>query len=83
MSESDKGIYDAWNKGVKVSTGEWIEFLGADDNLLPDSLPFYLDYLEKNDDLIKYDIIVGRCWLVDNNGQRLKKIWRSLQMECL
>lgn len=73
VSESDKGIYDAWNKGVKVSTGEWIEFLGADDNLLPDSLPFYLDYLEKNDDLIKYDIIVGRCWLVDNNGQRLKK----------
>ena len=41
VSESDKGIYDAWNKGVKVSTGEWIEFLGADDKLLPDSLPLY------------------------------------------
>lgn len=73
VSEPDKGIYDAWNKGVKVSTGEWIEFLGADDKLLPNSLQFYLDFLKKNDDLIKYDIIVGRCWLVDNNGKRLRK----------
>ncbi|MDH5645697.1 MAG: glycosyltransferase, partial [Candidatus Heimdallarchaeota archaeon] len=32
VSESDTGIYDAWNKGVRLSNGEWIAFLGADDS---------------------------------------------------
>lgn len=35
ISEKDNGIYDAMNKGVKHSKGEWILFLGADDYLLP------------------------------------------------
>ena len=29
VSEKDSGIYDAWNKGLKFSKGEWITFLGA------------------------------------------------------
>lgn len=33
ISEPDKGIYDAMNKGVQASTGNFLIFLGADDIL--------------------------------------------------
>lgn len=31
VSEPDSGIYEAWNKGVKMANGKFICFLGADD----------------------------------------------------
>ena len=33
-SEPDDGIYDAMNKALQVATGDWLMFLGADDELL-------------------------------------------------
>lgn len=33
-SEKDQGIYDAMNKAIKKCSGEWIYFLGADDELM-------------------------------------------------
>lgn len=34
VSEKDKGIYDALNKGVRLAKGQYLYFLGSDDRLL-------------------------------------------------
>ncbi len=31
--EKDEGIYDAMNKGIDISKGDWLYFMGADDSL--------------------------------------------------
>jgi glycosyltransferase involved in cell wall biosynthesis len=31
LSEPDRGVYDAWNKGLQRSSGQWICFMGCDD----------------------------------------------------
>ena len=41
-SEPDKGIFDAWNKGLHRARGEWIAFVGADDILLPGAVSAYM-----------------------------------------
>lgn len=38
ISEPDQGVFDAFNKGWKRAKGEWIYYLGADDELLEDGL---------------------------------------------
>ena len=47
VSEKDKGIYDAMNKGVKISNGAWLYFLGADD-ILVNCLHKIVTRLKKN-----------------------------------
>lgn len=67
LSESDAGICDAWNKGLKRASGDWIHFLGADDFFLGNhSLSSIAKILEK----IPSDIFVtyGKVLLVNPDG---------------
>ena len=48
VSEPDSGIYDAWNKGVRLARGDWIAFLGADDFYLQHAIQTYLDSIARN-----------------------------------
>jgi glycosyltransferase involved in cell wall biosynthesis len=47
-SEPDKGVYDAWNKALVEARGEWICFLGVDDELLPGALSAYMALAANN-----------------------------------
>ena len=72
ISEPDNGIYDAWNKGVKLSSGRWVMFIGADDILLPGAIASYLRFILSVKDIENYDYVCALNEYVDKNGKLLK-----------
>jgi hypothetical protein len=73
-SEPDQGIYDAWNKALLEARGEWICFLGVDDEFLPHAVSDYMnlasinphaEYLSSKIKVVHpsgYVRILGRPW---------------------
>jgi glycosyltransferase involved in cell wall biosynthesis len=51
ISEPDKGLSDAVNKGIQRAKGEWIIWLNADDLLAKDACKTFLEYATRNPDI--------------------------------
>lgn len=71
LIEKDNGVYDAWNKALRVAKGEWIQFIGADDILLPTTVVDYLSFLRKNN-LDEIDCVSAKSEYVNSKGQLLQ-----------
>ena len=56
ISEQDKGIYDAMNIGITLSSGRWLYFLGSDDYLINE---FVLRNFFEDERIDEYDMAYG------------------------
>lgn len=71
ISEPDKGISDAFNKGIKLSTGDYICFLGAGDVFYNNQvLSSIFNHLTK-EEINSCDIIAGKIQRVTLSGAPL------------
>jgi glycosyltransferase involved in cell wall biosynthesis len=72
ISEPDRGIYDAWNKGLQVVNGDWIMFLGADDQLVPDAIESYTTLIKSIYADNQVDFISSKVQMIDENGKEIR-----------
>lgn len=73
FSESDTGIYDAWNKALEYIQGDWVQFLGAGDELYEkDTLEKASVYLK--DAYPKYELVYGQVYHISATSRELAYI---------
>ncbi len=77
VSEPDKGIYDAMNKGVLMATGDWIIFLGADDVFFGEKVLSLLNSTHqkelKHNDIIYGDVIFKEMYRMSHFHKKFSK----------
>lgn len=91
LSEPDKGIYDAMNKGLGLATGDYVWFVNAGDIIAePNTLELVLSSISSKK--TPPDFIYGETLIVDDKGtvmgeRRLKApkhlTWKSFRMGML
>lgn len=84
LSEHDSGIYEAWNKGVRLSSSPWIAFVGSDDYLNENAARVLLHEGEKSSEC---EYVSAKVNVVDVDGKLLKTIgkpwsWATFRRTC-
>lgn len=83
ISEPDKGIYDAMNKGIAMAMGEYIGLINSDDYYLEGAFETVALLAESSSE--KPDVIYSDMDRVDENGEvvqtvigDVKKLWKGM-----
>lgn len=68
VSEPDRGMYDAINKGLRLANGEIVAYLNADDQYLPYTIKEVVKAFKSKPHL---DYLYGNCIYIDNKKREL------------
>lgn len=74
ISESDSGLYNAMNKGIKLATGEIIGILNSDDYYSDDVLLSVHQAFEKSNAQACYGDI---AYFNNNNYDKITRLWKA------
>jgi glycosyltransferase involved in cell wall biosynthesis len=77
ISESDNGIYDAMNKGIKLTTGNWINFMNAGDGFSSENILSSIFYKNYN-----FDVLYSDSYLVNSKLEILQRL-KTKQLDYL
>ena len=81
ITDNDEGIYDAMNRGIDLSSGDWLYFMGSDDIFYSNTV---LNDIFNRIEVSNYDVIYGNVkWgnteqLYDGPFSRLKLIQKNI-----
>ena len=90
VSEPDKGLYDAMNKGIRLATGDYLCFLNAGDSFHEDDTLQQMGHTRTGNQLP--DVLYGETALVDKEGHfiRMRRLsapetltWKSFKQGML
>lgn len=81
VSEKDKGLYDAMNRGIQHASGEIIGIINSDDWYVGDTVEKVVSFFEQND----VDLVYGKIMSVYPDGKEkiskkkpLEKLWYEM-----
>ncbi|MBW0014116.1 glycosyltransferase family 2 protein, partial [Mycobacterium sp.] len=72
-SRRDQNVYDAFNRGIAMSTGQWLYFMGADDALYePDTLERVAAFIGESEPV---DLVYGDVMRLSTSTRTLLADW--------
>ena len=75
VSEKDNGIYDAMNKGLKMATGDYLIFLGADDTFFDAQVLERVEQKIQNKTCVIYGDVMLKTYRKLYNGRFTRWTW--------